>query len=171
MVYEISQFGFPERQLLVINAQSRADMTKDIGEAKVIHTIFGKAKVRVIRVQDKKRRAWSWAVLVLAVVSAVAWQGWIASQQAKSFAPPPISATIRVSEPDFKPDFIPPATTPAAVTGKPKTLLQAEINSLVSSPKSALPQPLVPKPIGPVAVKPILASPLLAGKPQTLPLA
>lgn len=76
MGHEISQYDIPDRQLLATKAQSRAGMGEDIGEAKIIHTIFGRAKVRVIREQDKKRRAWLLATLVVMALAAAAWEGW-----------------------------------------------------------------------------------------------
>ena len=57
MWHEISQYDIPDRQLLAAKAQSSVGRRKDIGEAVITHTIFGKARVRIIREQDKIRRA------------------------------------------------------------------------------------------------------------------
>jgi hypothetical protein len=61
-------------------------MSREIGEAQIVHTIFGKAKVRIIRKHDKMRRTLWWAgVAGAAAIAAVVWQqGWFAPQQAES---------------------------------------------------------------------------------------
>ncbi|MFZ2541979.1 MAG: hypothetical protein WAW75_09455 [Gallionella sp.] len=162
MGHEISQFDIPDRQLLAANAQSRIGMGKDIGKAKITHTIFGRAKVRVIREQDRKRRAWLLTALVLVAIAAAVWQGWLASQQTEPFAVPRLSATVRVTAPAFNPEYIPPSPSDQR---QPRTQLQTEIESLVASPKS-VPQP--PPVLKAADAKSLMSPPLVVRKPQTV---
>jgi len=145
MWHEISQFDIPDRQLLATNPPSSEGRWLDIGEAKITHTIFGKAKVRIIREQDKKRRVWllSGLALALMVLAAAAWRGWEGPQQADSS--PPI-----VIMPETKP--ITQSQTETPVTGK----------------KVASQPPLGLKASEQIAEKLL---PLTANKPQPAPLA
>lgn len=171
MGHEISQFDIPNRQLLATNAQPGVDMWTDIGEAKVSHSIFGKAKVRVIREQDKKRRTWLLTALASLVLAAVAWQAWIELQQMLSAAPPlPLSERIRVGAPVFQPEDITPHDAPSSGRSRSGSSLQNEINNLVSTRKSVPHQALGLKASEQMAAKPV-AQPLTASKPQAASLA
>lgn len=172
MGHEIREYDIPDRLLRVTNTQSRTGMRKDMGEAKVTHTIFGRAKVRVIREQDKIRRTWLLAALAALALAAVVWQGWIVLQRAgllQSADSPSSRETVQVSPPAFQPEYIPPSATPQSARSIPRTLLQTEIDSLVATPKSALQQPLGMKATEKISAKPVTAQPL--GKPQTTSLA
>lgn len=167
MGQEINQYDIPDRQLLATNAQ--ASVWTDIGEARVIHTIFGRAKIRVIREQDKNLRAGLLTVLVVTAIAAAAWQGWITSQQTEPVAAPPLplSARIRVSAPDFQPEYITSSATPPSVAGKPSMPVQTAISNPAASRSSASQQPVGLKASGKMAVKPDMAQPLIASRPQT----
>lgn len=170
MGHKINRFDIPDHRLMASNTQPRAGIWTDIGEAKIIHTIFGRAKVRVIREQDKKRRAWLLTALAVMAIAAV-WQGW-AGYQRQSAAPPlPLGEGIQVSVPTFQTGGIDHHVAPPSVTSRPETQLQTGIDRSVASPKIA-PQPL-PGLTGAeqMAAKPVSAQPLTAGKPQTAPLA
>jgi hypothetical protein len=163
MGHEISQFDIPDRQLLASSAQ--AGMWSDIGEAKITHTIFGRAKVRVIRERDKIIRAWLLAALAVLVISVAAWQGWIALQQSKLLAVlPPLSERISIGAPVFHPATIAPASRSSAGS-KPESLIQSEIDSLVANPNRLPPRP-PPLNAKPMDAKPVTAQPLMASKPQ-----
>ena len=155
MGHEISQFDIPGIQLPATNARSRAGMRKDIGVAKITHTIFGGVRVRIIREQDKKRRAWLLTALAVTALAVAAWQGWIAINRTSA---PPLSA-IRVSEPAYQPEYIPPTVTPQPVGSKPGTPPQNDINNPATSRKSA-PQPPGLKASEPMAAQPVTAKPL-----------
>jgi len=160
MGHEISQFDIPDRQLLATNSQPRVGIMSDIGEAKITHTIFGRAKVRVIREQDRKRRAWLLAVLVVTGIAAAAWQGWIVLQKMQYVAPAvPLSERIQVSAPVFRPAHIAPDPQPSG--RKSESLIQTEIDGLLSGPLPLHPPGWKP------AAKPVRSEPLLANKPQT----
>ena len=167
MGHEISQFDIPDRQLLATN--SHTSMWSDIGEAKITHTIFGRARVRVIREKDKIIRTWLLAALAAIALGVAAWQGWIALQQSKLLAAtPPLSERISVSAPVFHPETFTPAATRPTGRGRPESLKQTEIDSLVASP-NILPQ----RPRGLTATKPataqtVMPQPLMASKPAPL---
>lgn len=172
MGHEISRFVIPDHQLMASNAQQRVGIWTDIGEAKITHTIFGRAKVRVTREQDKKRRAWLLTALAVMAIAAAAWQGWIAWQQMQSAAPQlPLSERIRVSAPVIQSGDISPHATPPSVMSKPETQLQTEIARLVTGLESAPQQPPGLKAAGQMAAKPVTAQPLIASKPQAASLA
>jgi hypothetical protein len=167
MRHEISQFDIPNRQLFTTNAQQRVDRLMDIGEAKITHTIFGRARVRVTHERDKKRRTWLLAALAVMALAAAAWQGWIAFQQMQSAVPPlPLSARIRVGAPVFQPENYTPA--PASERGKSETLLQTEIDSMVSSPNMLPQRSHGLNAAGQMAAKPVTEQPLIANKPTPL---
>jgi hypothetical protein len=169
---EISEFDIPDRQLLATGAKPAVSISTDIGKAKITHTIFGRARVRIIRERDNKRRAWLLGALAVIAIVTAAWQGWIMFQQAGSHpASLPLSARIRISAPTTQPENLPPAATPPSVTNKPPTPLQAEINKLMASQKSAPQPPPGSNAPGQTAAKPVTAQPLAASKPQTAPLA
>jgi len=169
MGHEISQFDILDRQLLTINPQPRANKWSDLGEAKISRTILGGAKVRVIREQDRKRRAWLLAALVAIAITVAAWQGWITYQKEEVVVPPlPLSERIQVSQPVFAPETIAPDPHPSR--RKSVSLIQTEINGLLSGPLPKRPPSVVQ------ATKPVVASPAVSeqaksGKPAALPLA
>lgn len=189
MIHEISQLDIPDRQLLASDAQPRAGTWTEIGEAEITHTIFGRAKVRIIRKHDKTRRARLLTALVLAALAVAAWQGWIASQQTESLQnADPLSAgsaKVQVSAPAVQPENIEPPAAPAIVENKSGTPPQAEISKPAISRKSAAQQSpdlkgdgqKAAKPVTvrqqPIAAqpKPVPPQPLATGKPQTTPLA
>lgn len=167
MGHEISQFDIPERQLLA--GRAHASVWSDIGEAKITHTIFGKARVRVIREKDKIIRAWLLAALAVIAIAVAAWQGWIALQQSKLFAVlPPLSERISVSAPVFQPETIAPAAARSAGRSKPESQIQAEIDSLVASPNRLPQRPPALNATRPVVEKPFTAQSLVASKPAPL---
>jgi hypothetical protein len=168
MAREIGQFDIPDRQLLATKAQTRVDMRTDIGEAKIVHTIFGRAKVRIILDRDKKRRAWLLATLAVTVLVTAAWQGWIAFQQTQNVAPP-ISETVRVSAPVFQPEEM-PATLPSE-RDKQKTPTQIVFDSMSTRREPAPQPPLDLKTTKQMTVKPVTAQPLITSKPEAASLA
>ena len=171
MTYEIGQLDIPDRQLLPGNAHSRASKFTEIGEAIVTHTIFGRAKVRIVHKHDKMRRIlWMVALSGVAVAAAAAWQGWMAAQQAEpvqSAAPAPVPGTnLQESAPAPLPENI--AQPP--VEGKPATP-QTGIDDAPLSQKPAPQRAQALPNAGQQQVKPVMVQPSLAGKPQTPPAA
>jgi hypothetical protein len=164
MRHEISQFDIPDRQLPAGSAQ--AGSRSDIGEAKITRTIFGRARVRVIRKQDKILRAWLLGTLAVTVIAVAAWQGWVALQHSKMFAVlPPLSERISVSPPVYQPATIAPAAPRSPGKGRPESVIQTEIDSLVSNPNGRPPRPLPLNNTQPMDATPVTAQPLVASKP------
>ena len=123
MAHEISEFDIPDRQLLAAAVHTRASGWTEIGEAKVVRTMFGGARVRVIREQDQVRRLWLYAMLAAAVMVAIAWQAWVVIQQnedAQSNVPPALS--IRVSPPKFEPAYGPASAPVREADGRSAAL-------------------------------------------------
>lgn len=129
-------------------------MSTEIGEAVITHTIFGRAKVRIIRKHDKMRRTlWLLALLAAIAAAAAAWQGWISSQQAEPLQStdpaPSLSANVQESV---------AAALPLAES-KPITPPQAEVNDTPQQAQAL--QEAGRTPANPVAPQ---------SKPQTPPL-
>jgi hypothetical protein len=154
MVYEISQFDIPDRQLLEPEAQPKAGIWMDIGEARVTRTIFGRPRIRVICERDKKRRAWMLAGLAVILICAAGWQGWVALQRILNAPPPlPLSARIRVGPPVFDSEDFTPASR------KQKTQTQILLEGMATHRPAELPEPQQPpvKAAGKIAAKPVNA--------------
>jgi hypothetical protein len=140
MGYEISQFDIQDRQLMASDLQPKTAKASDIGEAKVTRTFFGRARVRVIRAQDRKRRTWLLAALLVMAAAAAAWQGWVIVQRVENEPPPvPLSERISVSPPVFRPAHIAPDPHPS--NRRPESLIQSEIDSMLSGPLPRHPPP------------------------------
>ncbi len=119
----ISQPDIADRQLLAINAP-RVGTWTEIGEAEVTYTIFGKAKVRIIRKNDKARRTRILLVALAGSILAVAAWRWVATQQtepvqASPEAPQAVTAPVQVA-PVTQPENIAPVQT--AVETQPVTM-------------------------------------------------
>jgi hypothetical protein len=170
MGHEDRQYEIPDHLLRAPNAQSRGNMRKDIGEAKITHTIFGRAKVRVIRERDKKIRAWLLTVLVVTALAAASWQGWIALQQSELAAPPlSISEKIKVSPPVFQPEDAASSAISSSGKSKQKTPTETVFDGMTTRRPPPPQQPVGLKASEPTAAKPVMAQPLIASKPQTAP--
>jgi hypothetical protein len=160
MMHEISQLDIPDRQLLPTNAQRGVNMWTDIGEARITHTIFGKAKVRIIRKHDLLLTA---LMVMATAAAAVAWQTWSTSQQTElPQGADPASSLSATAQPADQAASLPPlpAISPA----------QTEVSIPANSQKSAQQVPDSKSPEQ-MAEKALKAQPLLASKPQTAPLA
>jgi hypothetical protein len=119
-----SEFEISGIQLRESRTQPRVSMSREIGEAQIVHPIFGKAKVRIIRKHDKMRRALWWAgVAGTAAIAAVVWQGWLASQQTE----------LSLSASSL------PAASPEVQSGVAAALTENLLYTAASSPVSSLP--------------------------------
>jgi hypothetical protein len=181
MVHENSQFDISGIQLRESKTQPKVSFSREIGDAQIIHTIFGRAKVRIIRKNDKLNRALLLtAAVVVTAIAAVVWQGWFASQQIESQQNadpiPSVSAETNASTPASSPENVtPPAgsplvksepiTPPPAETGKPAIIQnnapQQPIGLKDTRPKTAKPVTIKPKPV--------TVEPLPTDKTQTVP--
>ncbi len=174
MTHENNQHEIQQRQLRPAKTQKSPGLWTDIGEAQIIETIFGRAKVRVIHQHSKTRNASLLTAMLLLVMSAAAWQELTAPhrtepQQSVELASV-LSAKQQVSDAAFQPEDHPHAT-PYAVMSSPGISLPAKINSPTSIQKNALNQPQILKGTVQMEAKPVMLNPLMPGKPQIEPLA
>lgn len=166
MTHEISQLDIPDTELQKISAQPRVSISREIGEATVTHTIFGRAKVRIVRKHDNLRRGLELIVLVVLVVLAVAaWQAWLASQATAPLPSPDSPSAVSVPAP--LPEAINP---PAAVSPAENAPAQPEADKPAIMQKSA-PQPgQGEKGGGPAFAAPIAPKALTASRAQPAPM-
>ncbi|MBI4808890.1 MAG: hypothetical protein HY799_08095 [Nitrosomonadales bacterium] len=151
---QYNQPDIQDRQLLP--ARPKVSISKEIGEAVITETIFGKAKVRIIRKNDKFHRAmWLLALVGVGIVAAATWQGWVASQRSEAV-----------------PEVV-PAVTPGADVAEAAPASQAEAWPTLESAQPVLPsQTAIVNPMAvqqssaPVAVTPV--KPTLAPRPVTV---
>jgi hypothetical protein len=189
MSQENHQPGIPESRLQANFTQAKSGMWTEIGEAQITHTLFGRAKVRIIRKHDKFRRTLWLSGFALVAVAALVWQGWITAQQMESqqsadFVPAPVTEKSPVAEPvALFANSVVPAPTPAPtlpVKNKPaiatETVASAfaarsgvptasSLNATSSTPTSVLP---ANKPLAAPLVTPAKSP---ADAPQAVPTA
>jgi cytoskeletal protein RodZ len=166
MSQENSELDITDRQMLAVSPQP-ASVWTEIGEARITHNIFGKAKVRIIRKNDNIRIAMWWVGVIVMVV--IAWQVWVAFRPVQQSAD-----SLPHVIPDVKDDLslpaekVEPASAPLSVNTK-----LPERSAIVKSPvvekKSPPPRQSV-KPVTPIH-KPVVPRPATESKPQTMPLA
>jgi cytoskeletal protein RodZ len=157
MSHETGQLDSVDRQLLETGAPPKASEWTEIGEAEIVYTIFGKAKVRIIRKHDKMRSGLF--LLVMLVIVVVAWQGWVLYERSESMQNVDI-----LPEKNSKSDV----TAPAAGAENSNESSTAQ---LLTSKKSESQQPNDLNDAKPLAVKPIVHQPLRAIRPQSAPVA
>lgn len=150
-MHEMSQLDIPDRQLRTTSAHPRVSLSREIGEAQITHTIFGKAKVRIIRKHDNVRRALWWAAVM--ALAAVAWQGWVASQYpaptdpasalgAKEQVNAPAAPVENIATPAPLPaEMSQPSVPPAAIDTPAASLQSAPQQPAAAAPKAAIAQP------------------------------
>lgn len=169
MTQENGQFDDLKRQLLITDAQPRKNTWTDIGEAQIIHTIFGRARVRIVRKGDNIRRAVLLAMLVVLVAIAATWQGWIGIRQTEpqqsAVNEPALSGAAPLDAPAIQSAPAPLRDIAPPVQNKPAMPLPADIKNTAIVQKSVPPQPSIKAP-EPVAAKPAMVQPLPILKPQ-----
>lgn len=149
MSEQSSQPDLQDRQL--IPARSRVSLSREIGEAVITHNIFGKAKVRIIRKNDKLHRTmWLLALVGAGVAAAVAWQGWVASQPDEIVTDVPTVAPAADAA-ETAPASPVEAAVPALVNAQP--VIQPQIAPVSAVPVAVVPPRLLATP-RPVIVKP-----------------
>jgi hypothetical protein len=193
---EDSQFELPVIQLRESKTQPKVSFSREIGEAQITHTIFGRAKVRIIRKGDQARRYMVLAALAVVAVTAAAWQGLFTSQPTEPLQSAvqftPANSEVQAGTPASQPEYIATSpviqiepATPATVNTpsisqknvpqQPPAITVAEqktVKSAMIRPKSLVAQPdaftVQQKPVT-TQPKPVTAQPLAASKPQTVP--
>lgn len=126
MSHENSQLDIPDRPLL--GPSPHPSVWTEIGEAQITHTIFGRAKVRIIRKHDKLHRA-LWLLAIVAATAA-AWQGWRvlhpADSQQSADSLSSDSVNERLNSPDLQSGDAAPSPAAAAKEEVPATIPQSE---------------------------------------------
>lgn len=189
MTHDVNQPDIPDRELLAGSA--RPNVWTEIGEAKITHTLFGRAKVRIIRKHDNARRIVWLAGIAAIVVTAAVWQGLLirhpaGPMQSEDMQPPtPTPAKEKVSPPAFQSENIASPAIPPAARKEPDTQAQDEFDKPVvvtkigsepvkdlrnNEPQTAKPVVAQPKPHvvqrRPVVVQPVKPPPQADGKLQ-----
>lgn len=153
---ETGQLDIPGIQLRESRTQPKVSHSREIGEAEIIHTIFGKAKVRINRKHDKLRHALLLtATFGVAATSTFVVQSWYVAQQQESsrLATPmaPVSVVqdvVPASQPEVAAaSAIPPAATLVSVAPPPQPVPPG-----VPQPQAVKPAPVPVPPKPPVAV-------------------
>lgn len=151
MHHEISQLDIPDRQLL---SNVRPSIWTEIGEAQITHTIFGRAKVRIIRKNDNRHRVlWITGIVAIALAAA-AWQGLFTSRQAEQLGTDQPPVEVKDSSPAIHSEQSTTPVTPPVATKESSVPPQAEIPKLPIAVKSAPQQAHLPTSTEPKLVHP-----------------
>lgn len=189
MSHENSQFDISAIQLRESKTQPKVSLSREIGEAQITHTIFGKAKVRIIRKGDQARRTLLLSAIAMAAVAVAAWQGWPALQQTDPAQNTDLaasaSAVAQAGAAASQPENVAPLAGTPTVQSAPVTPSANVINTPLVNRENmpqqtnglkgagqvvAKPAPVPPKPVM-IKPKPATVEPSIAGKPQTVPAA
>ncbi len=74
MQKEPGQYEMPAERLVLTHEGGRLGDDRDLGQAVVVRTLFGKAKIRIVRESDQPRWLWPlFTVLVAGGITAAAW--------------------------------------------------------------------------------------------------
>jgi hypothetical protein len=170
MSHEINQLDISGIQLRESKTQPKVSLSREIGEARIVHTIFGRAKVRIIRKDDKYRRAMWWTgIFVTAAISAVIWQEWYATEQTQPVQSdePVLSGKPAANEaaPESRFESIAAPAIPPAVVIEPNVVSPAD-NSKQAIVQKSMQQPRAV--INP-AVKEDVKPPVARPKPVVIP--
>ena len=163
----------PDRQLPTADTPHNESEWTEIGKAEITQSIFGKAKVHIIRQHDKTRRAWFLAALVVLMVTTVAVLVW---QEQNA---PQASKTVRSTEPVPQLSALPEANAPAPqaipATGIPLIMEKSKPGTpaAIDNPAaSRVPQKsLTVNTAEHTTAKPVAPRHVIASKPKTVPLA
>lgn len=156
MSHETGQLENIDRQLMETGATPKPSEWTEIGEAEIVYTIFGKAKVRIIRKNDKMRH---WIILLVTlVIVVVAWQGWVIFERTE-----PIQSTDYFGSKGAKLNLAP--ALPSA------TISESNNAQSVSTQKSESQQSIGLKDANQTTAKPLVHQPLKDFRSQSAPVA
>ncbi len=169
MGQDTGQLDMSDRQLMNSNSQIKASEWTEIGQAQVVHTVFGKAKVRIVRKHDNMRRVLY--LLAIGVISAIAWEGWVLyehfeTEQRELFYPR-FSTKIETIPFASKAEGISSSTTTLPAKNNTKTLSQTEISDPVAIDKN---KPALSHDLGnpgQINSKPMMHHPLRTAVPES----
>lgn len=170
MSSEIAHTDISDRQLIPTGTTPRKSLSREIGEAEVVHNIFGRARVRIVRKEDEFRRSLWWILLavMVAIVAGQVWLIWQHQEEAglveippavqpeassmpaatDALAPPPPPLSPPVQQPAAT---VVPAAPPAAVAVTPRAPSAIAVQPVVrpvppaAGAASAVVAPTVPR--------------------------
>jgi multisubunit Na+/H+ antiporter MnhC subunit len=118
-----SKSDIADRQLPTVDTPHNESEWTEIGTAEITQSIFGKARVHIIRQHDKVRRAWFLTALVVSLmvtaVAAVIWQEQNAPLASTTAPAPQLSALPEANAPASPVVAIPATVLPLMEEGKP----------------------------------------------------
>ncbi len=169
MSHDTGQLDISDRLTMASNIQPKASEWTEIGQAEVIHTIFGNAKVRIVRKHDKFRRIFF--LLATMAIVVVFWESWVLIQQ---YAPVLLfnsSSNDNVSFSVSPPEKLPQSDSSMMMKSKENSISEKVINTpdVNVYEKPAQPQSNING--GKVAAKQVAHLPLNYNKPQSASLA
>jgi hypothetical protein len=183
MSHENSQFDISAIQLRESKTQPKVSLSREIGEAQITHTIFGKAKVRIIRKGDQARRTLLLSAIAIAAVAAAVWQGWPILQQTDPVQNTDLAASASAAAsqaenvaplagiPSVHSEPLTPSASGVTLPAVNRENMPQQTNGLKGAGQMvAKPVPVPPKPVM-IKPKPVTVEPSIAGKPQTVPTA
>lgn len=148
MQNENGAYEVPAERLLYTH--ERLKEARDLGEAQVVSTFWGKAKVRVVHEQDNG--GWLWALAALCALGAGVAAWWFLDYTG---APEP--ASLAAPQEQASPQTPPAAATPAPITLVPATAV--EVGSAPVAPMPAAPAQAAPAQNAPVPNTPAPKAP------------
>ena len=153
MSYDTKLLEPENRQLMDADMPPKAGEWTEIGEAVVTHTIFGKAKVKIVRKKNNINRVLF--LLGAVVVIILAWQGWVFFGVAEK-----IQGVDFWTEKNVKLETAPLSSPVENITEPNAVVLQY-------TKKSELLQPQIYKESDQTVAKPVIHQPMVAIKPQS----
>lgn len=148
MQHDNNSYAVPDERLQISGAAGKLGMGRDIGTAEVVHTLFGKAEVRIQREQD--RAAWFWPLLVLVIVAmgGGAWRLLRPQEQSEPLKIIELSKQNTAVSPPVVPvpgENLSSEVAPVAVTAASK--IETKSDSKIRPPESGKSQPGISSPM------------------------
>jgi len=172
MEHELSQFEVPSRRLLATGIPPGECMPTDIGKAEIAHTIFGRARIRIVREHAKSRhKLLLFAVMTVVAAGVALYLPQHTEQPVEEDTPQPINEKVQISAPEFQPEpVVSPATQPAqpAQPVIEVSRVPAPVESYSAKTRME-PEPqktIAPKEVVPEVARPEPQQPLVPSKPK-----
>jgi hypothetical protein len=173
MSHDTGQLDISDRLMMANDAHSKPSEWTDIGQAEIIYTVFGKAKVRITRKHDKIRRL----IFLLASVAVVflLWEGWVLFQRYGTAQSNDSLFHINLNENEghmvSSHDNISTSVSSGKIKSNEETLSGKAMNNANVIVTDKLEQPQNVLNSGKLATKQLVSPPLKTMKPQSAPLA
>jgi hypothetical protein len=168
------QLDISDRLKMTADAHAKPSEWTEIGQAEVIHTIFGKAKVRIIRKHDRIRRLFFRLTLFVALVFLL-WQGWVLYQRYEAAQRNNFIFRINLNEHAGIPVSTHDTISMPESSGIMKNHMEGLAGNTASNAnptiKDKVEQPQNNLNSGKIAIRQFAGAPLKSVKPQSAPLA